>query len=168
MPPEPRFCSSCGGSIRASPGRFDCNRCHRRQWVNSKPATGALVMRDGRLLLVRRRHEPFRGWWDIPGGFLDAGEHPEAGVVREVDEETGLAVRPDRLIGIYMDRYGEGGDFTLNLYYECTVIGGTERAGDDAVEIGWFPRSAVPENVAFENGRAVLRDWLGQTGCATR
>lgn len=158
----PSFCSACGAPVVPSPGRFDCTRCHRRHFVNSKPCAGALVLRDGRVLLVRRKHPPFEGWWDVPGGFLDAGEHPEAGVVRELREETGLEVRPERLVGIYMDVYGDDGDPTMNLYYQCSVVGGEERAGDDAAEIGWFPPHALPKDIAFENARQLLIDWRGE------
>jgi len=48
------------------------------------------VVKGGRLLLVKRGVEPYKGCWDIPGGFLEAGEHPEDGAVREGQEETGL------------------------------------------------------------------------------
>jgi 8-oxo-dGTP diphosphatase len=129
--------------------------------MNSKPCAGALVVRDGRVLLVRRAFEPFAGWWDVPGGFLDAGEHPVDAVKRELKEETGLEIEPTRLVGVYMDTYGDGpdADDTMNLYYECEVVGGDLRPGDDALEIGWFGPDALPSEIAFDNGRAVLEDW---------
>jgi ADP-ribose pyrophosphatase YjhB (NUDIX family) len=130
-----------------------------RHFLNSKPCAGGLVVRDGRLLLVRRAFEPFKGWWDVPGGFLEAGEHPVDGVVRELREETGLEVRPGDLFGIYMDRYGADGHPTLNVYYRCEVVGGAERAGDDAAELGWFAPDALPDRIAFENGRQIIADW---------
>jgi ADP-ribose pyrophosphatase YjhB (NUDIX family) len=159
VPFTPRFCSACGGPVVEVEGRFDCSRCGRRHFLNSKPCVGGLVVREGRVLLVRRAFEPFEGWGDVPGGFLEADEHPADGVVRELREETGLEVRPRALFGIYMDRYGPEGDPTLNLYYECDLIGGAERPGDDAAELGWFGPDALPERIAFENGRRVLADW---------
>ena len=129
--------------------------------MNSKPCAGALVVRDGRVMLVRRAFEPFAGWWDVPGGFMDAGEHPIDAVKRELKEETGLEIEPTRLVGVYMDMYGDGpdADDTMNLYYECEVVGGELRPGDDALEIGWFGPDDLPADVAFANGRAVLDDW---------
>ena len=156
---KPRFCQACGAPVVEARGRFDCSACGRRHYLNSKPTTGALVVRDGKLLLVRRLHEPFKDWWDVPGGFLEPGEHPEAGVARELREETGLVVRPTRLFGIYMDTYGEDGDPTMSIKYECEVVGGREQAGDDAVELGWFGVDEIPENVAFASGRAAVEDW---------
>jgi 8-oxo-dGTP diphosphatase len=125
---------------------------------NSKPCGEAVVVRDGRVMLTRRAHPPLAGWWDLPGGFLEPGEHPEAGVVRELREETGLDVRPMRLLGVYMDVYGPDGDATMSLTYECEVVGGQERADDDVLEIGWFEPEALPP-FAFEHGQRVLEDW---------
>ncbi|HZQ97346.1 MAG TPA: NUDIX hydrolase [Chloroflexota bacterium] len=159
MPPEPAYCQTCGAPVVAEGDRYRCTRCARRHYVNSKPCAGALVVRDGRVLLVKRAFEPFKGWWDVPGGFLNAGEHPEEGVRRELREETGLEVEPRRLVGIYMDTYGDDGDPTLNIYYECAVVGGEPRPADDALEIGWFAPDALPEQVAFANAHALLRDW---------
>jgi ADP-ribose pyrophosphatase YjhB (NUDIX family) len=156
---KPRFCQACGGAVVEREGRFDCSSCGRRHYLNSKPTAGGVVVRDGKLLLVRREREPFKDLWDLPGGFLDAGEHPEAAVVRELREETGLEVRPTRLFGIYMDTYGDDGDATLNIYYECEVVGGREQPGDDAAALGWFGAGGIPANVAFANGRAVVEEW---------
>jgi 8-oxo-dGTP diphosphatase len=109
-------------------------------------------------LLARRAVEPFAGWWDLPGGFLEPGEHPEAGVVRELREETGLEVRPRRLIGVYMDVYGPDQEPTINLTYECEVVGGQQRAADDVAEVGWFRPEELPR-LAFGHGDRVLADW---------
>ena len=156
---KPAFCAACGSPVVEHDNRFDCTRCGRRAFLNSKPSVAAFVVRDGRLLLVKRGYEPFKGWWDVPGGFLDPGEHPEDGVKRELLEETRLLVRPDRFLGVYMDTYGDEGEPTLNLMYECSVVAGEEAAGDDAVELGWFGPDDVPENVAFESARRALAEW---------
>jgi 8-oxo-dGTP diphosphatase len=135
---------------------------------NSKPCGEALVVRaDGRVMLTRRAFEPRAGWWDLPGGFLEPGEHPEEGVVRELREETGLEVRPRRLIGIYMDVYGAEGDATMSVTYECEVVGGVERAADDVAEIGWFGPEELPP-VAFEHGERVIADWRRQSTAPPR
>jgi len=125
-----------------------------------------LAARDGRLLLVRRGIEPFRGYWDIPGGFLEEGEHPEAGAVREMREETGLEVRLTGVFGIYMDRYvyQEEQGVTLNIYFLAEVVGGKEQAGDDAAQLGWFGPEELPTRVAFDHARLVLEDWARWMG----
>ncbi len=118
-------------------------------------------MRDGCVLLVKRAVEPFKGYWDIPGGFLEAGEHPLDGMLREVREETGLEVRVRELLGVYMDRYAIEGEeiFTLNHYYIVEPVSGELRAMDDISAFEWFPLGAVSlEGIAFEHEREVLRD----------
>jgi 8-oxo-dGTP diphosphatase len=104
---------------------------------------------QGRVLLARRGIEPYRGWWDIPGGFLEAGEHPEAGAVREVAEETGLQINLTELLGIYIDTYGQSGDYTLNLCYVAELVGGQPRPASAVTELQWFDLGALPDRVAF-------------------
>jgi hypothetical protein len=102
-----KFCTTCGGPLAAaleSHGPQRCDACGAEHFRNSKPCAGALIARDGRVLLARRAVEPFKGHWDIPGGFLHENEHPEDGVRREILEETGLRVQLAGLLGIYMNR----------------------------------------------------------------
>lgn len=115
-----------------------------------------LVVRDGRVLLVRRAVEPFLDHWDLPGGFLEAGEAPEDGARREVREETGLSVRPTGLVGILMDVYGPEAQPTLSICYTAEVSGGRERPGSDAAETGWFELDALPERLAFASTKEAL------------
>lgn len=166
------FCFRCGRPTerRVVEGRErdHCPACDRTLYDNAKPCAGALVTdAQGRLLLVRRTIRPFAGFWDIPGGFLEADEHPEAGAVREVREETGLSVAIVSLLGIYMDWYAPSADPTashhsLNFYYTTRVVGGTLALNDESAEARWFERRALPpmEAIAYENGRAALADWL--------
>ena len=64
------------------------------------PAVGAIVFRDGAVLLVKRGAEPNRGRWSLPGGSLEIGETVEAGAVRETREETGVDVQPLRVLDV--------------------------------------------------------------------
>jgi ADP-ribose pyrophosphatase YjhB (NUDIX family) len=135
-----------------------CTRCGSVAYENAKPCAGALVVRDQRVLLVRRGVAPYRGWWDIPGGYLEADEHPEAGARRELREETGLRVRLGRLLGVYLDRHVR--PTTLNFYYLAAVIGGRERPADEAMALGWFAADEVPRRIAYPgHARRVLADW---------
>lgn len=162
-----RFCPRCGGLLRAceNPGeqlvRHICTVCGRIDYRNAKPCAGVLVNQDGRLLLVRRAVEPFRGYWDIPGGFLEEQELPEEGAIREVEEETGLTVAVRKLLGFYLGHYcyDEIETRTLNTYFLGHVVGGSERPGDDAAELAWFAPRALPEAIAFDHAKVVLDHW---------
>jgi ADP-ribose pyrophosphatase YjhB (NUDIX family) len=140
-----------------------CDSCGFLYWNNSRPTAGAVVEdASGRVLLGRRGIEPSKGLWDLPGGFLEPGEHPEAGMKRELWEETGLLVDPVKLLGFYMDQYGDDPhEHTLNIFYLCRVMGGEAQASDDMAELGWFAPDALPTNpeLAFQNVIKALRDW---------
>ena len=139
-----------------------CAACGAEYFRDSKPCAGALVVRQGRVLLAKRAIEPFKGCWDIPGGFLNEGEHPEDGARREILEETGLRVRLVKCHGMYMDRYGSSSaaKWTLNIYYLAEPVDDTGPcAADDASELAWFTPGELPARMAFKHEDQVLADW---------
>jgi ADP-ribose pyrophosphatase YjhB (NUDIX family) len=159
-----RFCPRCRSELRRDDQRVECSECGFVAYASSKPTAGALCEDDQRrLLLVRRAHEPFKGRWDIPGGFLEEGEHPLEGIRRELREETGLEVEPIEFLGVWMDRYGgdSTAEATLNLYWTARVIGGQPQAADDVSELRWFDADELPppDDLAFENVPLVLSAW---------
>jgi 8-oxo-dGTP diphosphatase len=105
---------------------------------------GAVVVDEGRVLLVRRGHEPLKGQWSLPGGLLEIGESLTAGVAREVLEETGLIVEPIELIEL-LDRIHNEGERVRYHYviadYLCRVTGGTLQAASDADDARWVERA---------------------------
>jgi 8-oxo-dGTP diphosphatase len=101
------------------------------------PCVGAVIKdSSGRLLLIRRGHEPGAGLWSLPGGRVEPGEAQAAALVREVREETGLIVAPGRLVG-RVERPGRGDDVYLIADYAAEVTGGELAAGDDAADARW-------------------------------
>jgi acetyl-CoA carboxylase carboxyl transferase subunit beta len=115
-------------------------------------------VRDGRVLLGRRAHDPERGRWDIPGGFLEPWELPADAAAREVLEETGLQVRIGELLTIVLDTYADR-DYTLNVYYLAEIVGGQEHPADDIAELEWFAPDELPSDLAFAHAHEVLMDW---------
>ncbi len=105
---------------------------------------GGVVVDQGRVLLVRRRSEPLKGQWSLPGGMLELGESLPAGVIREVREETGLDVEPVDLVEL-LDRIHREGDRVRYHYviadYLCRVTGGTLQAASDAESVRWVERA---------------------------
>ena len=98
---------------------------------------GAIITDDtGRLLLIKRGHEPEEGRWSLPGGRVRPGESDLEAVAREVREETGLQVEPGRLIG-EVERPGSGGTIFDIHDYAASVSGGQLEAGDDAADARW-------------------------------
>jgi ADP-ribose pyrophosphatase YjhB (NUDIX family) len=138
-------------------------RCPRCRWVfydNPVPATGAIVERGRRILLARRAAPPYRGSWDLPGGFLEAGELPERGLRRELIEELGARPTGVRFVGFFSDRYGPGGMPLLAIVF-ATRLRGTPKARSDVAEVRWFPRDRLPlRGVGFPSMRRALRQYI--------
>lgn len=105
---------------------------------------GALIVEGGKILLIRRAHEPMKGRWSIPGGLLELGESLQDGVRREVREETGLIVEPEEPIEILDRIYREEGRVRFHYVivdYLCRVTGGALQAASDAAEARWTART---------------------------
>jgi ADP-ribose pyrophosphatase YjhB (NUDIX family) len=161
-----RYCPRCGGELDQSsaPARLRCPGCGFVVHANSTPTAGAVVEDEaGRILLARRGVQPFRGMWDIPGGYLDEGEHPLDGMRRELLEETGLEVEPVHFLGAFMDFYGDSPDAnaTLNLFWSARVVTGEPVAADDVAELRWFASGEIPplRELAFTLLPRVLDAW---------
>jgi ADP-ribose pyrophosphatase YjhB (NUDIX family) len=108
---------------------------------------GAVIVRDGRVLLIRRGQAPLLGEWSLPGGVLECGETLREATVREAREETGLVVETVDMLGVY-ERIVPG-DRRVRYHYVlidflCRAVGGELRAGSDAAEVGWFTRAELP------------------------
>lgn len=127
---------------------------------NPVPATVAIVVGPRGILLCRRAAEPYRGTWDLAGGFLEADEPPERGLRREIREELGARVRRARFRAFVVDRYGRGGLPVLGLVYEVRLAGRIA-ARSDVSEVRWFARDAIPwRRIGFASIRRALRDYL--------
>jgi ADP-ribose pyrophosphatase YjhB (NUDIX family) len=105
---------------------------------------GAVAIDDGRLLLVRRRNEPGRGSWSVPGGRVDPGETVQEAVVRELLEETGVEGVCTGLIGV-AERIGDDHHFVILDYAVEVLAPAPPAAGSDALEARWVSLVDVGE-----------------------
>jgi ADP-ribose pyrophosphatase YjhB (NUDIX family) len=138
--------------------RRRCPRCGWTFYDNPVPAAVALIERRGAILLARRAAAPYRGTWDLPGGFMEAGETPLRALARELREELGVRVRGrPRLAAFFADTYGPGGFPVLGIVYRV-AIQGRPRAADDVGEVRWVARERLPlRAIRFPGLRAALR-----------
>lgn len=134
--------------------------------MSGKPVTPLLAVdglaRDsaGRVLLIRRRNEPFEGSWALPGGFVDVEEDPRDACVREMKEETGLTVAVTRLGGLYGRPGRDPRGHTVSAVYFCRVLEGEAFGGDDAAEARWFEGGELETlSLAFDH-RDILEELL--------
>lgn len=166
------FCPVCGspldrsGETVAVRDLYTCAKCGFEFWQNSKPAVGALLVRviagKPHLLFSRRGIDPYKGLWDLPGGFLKNGESPEEGLAREIREELGTTVSGLRFLAAGIDEYpredvAEEARFVLALHYRCEIpADAVLRPDDDVVEARWFALDALPREIAFASNRRIV------------
>ena len=152
-----RFCPRCGHELELrAGGHRGCPACGSSYWANSSPAVQGLLVRDGKVLIGRRKIEPRKGFWDLPGGFLEEGELPLDGLRREFLEETGLEVEPVEWVGAFIDPYDSA--YVLGLTW--IVRGdGQPVAADDVEELAWFGPDELPAEMAFASQNEIVRLW---------
>jgi 8-oxo-dGTP diphosphatase len=159
-PETVRFCLDCGGSMttRTVHGvdRRVCVACRRIHYVDPKIAVGVAVFRDDALLLVRRVMEPGRGRWALPGGWVDAGQDPREAAAKEALEEAGVVVDVGEIVEAFLNPPEDGG--ALFLLFNARWVSGELTAGDDADDVGFFPRAALPP-LAFASTSATVARW---------
>ena len=152
------FCPRCGAAVthqeKFGMVRPVCPQCGWIHFVDPKVAAAVLVEREGRVLLVRRVNEPFRGLWTLPAGFVNGGEDPAQAAERECLEETGLSVRVTRVHNVVAGKeHPRGADFVI--VYHAEVVGGELAPADDADAAEWFALDALPA-LAFRATQKVL------------
>jgi 8-oxo-dGTP diphosphatase len=159
-----RFCPADGaplGDPRPS-GGATCPECGRSWYRNSAPTVGAAIVRDGRALVTVRAIEPEKGKIDVPGGFLEVGEHPVEGLGREVREELGVEVEVEGSPALLATHtYGPGGAWVLAMGFRARILEGEPRPADDVAELRWVSTEEVDGlDFAWEHDRRFVKEAL--------
>jgi 8-oxo-dGTP diphosphatase len=159
-PASPVFCPQCATRLR--PRQVErrllpaCPGCGYIAFRDPKVvAVAVLADGDGRVWLIRRAIDPCIGQWALPGGYVDADEHPRDAAVRECREEIGCEVALDDLVGVHHARVGEGG--VVVVAYAGSVVAGSPRIGPEVLEVDRFD-PADPPPLAFATHREILAD----------
>lgn len=153
-----KFCPRCAAEVirvaKFGDVRPVCPQCGWIYFIDPKVAAAVLVEENGRVLLVRRANEPFRGLWTLPAGFVNGGEDPAEAAMRECWEETGLRVRVTRVLDVIAGQeHARGADFII--VYHANVISGYLIPADDADAAEWFARDQLPP-LAFKATQKIL------------
>ena len=169
-----RFCPVCGSSHWTEHNVKSklCADCSFTYYANPSSATAAFILRPSPLtthpsmdlLVVRRGKEPAKGTLDLPGGFVDMDETAEEGIIREIQEETGLKVPSVEYLFSIPNLYMYSGMeiHTLDMFYRVYVEPGTEaHAADDAADCQWIPLADVhPEDFGLHSISQAVRRFL--------
>lgn len=134
-----------------------------RRRYPSRPlvGAGAVVRKDGEVLLVRRRFPPNMGKWALPGGLIELGETTEAAAAREIEEETGFKVKIVGLLDVQTEVHRDPNERLEYHYvlvdYLATPIGGKMRLNQESSGYGWFTETRSKSLKMSDGTRAVLR-----------
>jgi len=152
----PIYCTRCASRLEDRPlgsgGRTVpvCPRCGAVHWIDPKLAAGCLIVREGRVLLVRRAIDPGMGRWTFPGGHVDRGETIEEAALRETREECGVEAVLGDLVGLF----SYPGRPVVIAVYRATLGPHSPEpyAGDETLEVGWFsPDEILTLPLAFRS-----------------
>lgn len=130
---------------------------------------GAVMVHEGRVLLVKRGKEPLRGRWVVPGGTVEAGESLHDALVREVREETGITVRPAEVVLVFDRIAREQGELRYHYVivdYLCDYVAGSPRAGSDADDVALVPPERLGEYDIPDTALEVVLDAFRRRGLA--
>jgi ADP-ribose pyrophosphatase YjhB (NUDIX family) len=125
------------------------------------PGVTAIILNEQGEVLLQKRSD--NHMWGMPGGAIDPGEDPADAVVREVREETGLEVVPERVIGVYGGKeavvaYPNGDQVAvISILFLCRVVGGTLQLDDDeTLELRYFPTDQLPSEMLSRHATRVM------------
>jgi 8-oxo-dGTP diphosphatase len=127
---------------------------------------GAVIVDDGRVLVVKRGTEPLKGQWSIPGGAVELGETLREAAAREVLEETGLIIEAGEVLEVFDSIYRDPGGRTQYHYvlvdFLCRRLHGESRAASDVSEARWITPAELPDLKMTPTAERVIRKALGQ------
>jgi len=158
-----RFCSLCSAELAENKeGNLGCTRCSFVNYRNPRPTATALVLHNNKLLLTKRAREPFKNWWDLPGGFLHRNETPDVGALRELKEETGLDIKIIKQFGIYTGTYPSDTEpfDIISIVYVAESPTANLGAYDDVCESRWFSKQEIPSEIAFDSNQTIIKNFL--------
>ncbi len=142
--------------------RLFCGHCNETFYENPVPATCIVTIDEAeRVLLVKRNVEPKKGFWCLPGGFVELGENPDEGALRELKEETGLDGKIEMLMGVTSSPSSQY-DTVLMIGY-LVKSSGILCTGYDASEAKWFNYKELPE-IAFKSHLMFVRIYYASYG----
>jgi len=120
-------------------------------------AVDGIVIKNGRLVVVKRKNWPYKDSYALPGGFVEFGETVESAIEREVREETGLETTIKDLLGVYSNPSRDPRGHMVSIVYALEAKGGELKAGDDASSVSLLPLKDLPD-LAFDHNR-IMKDF---------
>ncbi|OQY49871.1 MAG: hypothetical protein B6230_07385 [Desulfobacteraceae bacterium 4572_89] len=159
---EYKFCPLCKGEfekkrlIHHEPERLVCKDCNFIFYLDPKLVACTIAETKNGVVLQRRNKEPKKGYWVLPGGYVDRGETLEEAAKREFFEETGLHTKINGLLGTY----SYPGEANIIIVYHSDITGGTIRPCHESMSIDEFKKNKIPwDHLAFDTTRKALQKY---------
>ena len=134
-------------------------------YKNPKPTVDIAITDGKRVVVVKRKNNPFKGSWVLPGGFVEYGETVEKTAIREAKEETTIDIRLEGILGVYSAPDRDPRGHNISTVFVAEPVNGVPEGGDDAAEAEWREISSLQAgDLAFDHDLILkdLRSWLNQ------
>ena len=135
------------------------NPCEICSFRNPRATATALIIRNKKILLAKRLHAPFKGVWDLPGGYMNEKETPEQTMRREIKEELGVSPTELRFLNFFPGfAYWKGEKFPiLSLVFKVTLPQKTLTKSEENSALQWFSKKELPRKIAFDSNNVILQ-----------
>ena len=133
------------------------------EYKNPTPTVDVILERESKILMVRRKKDPYKDHLALPGGFVNEGETVEDAMKREAMEETSLEIHPIDVLGVYSDPRRDPRKHIVTVVFVGIIVSGDLRANDDAASIEWIQLGSIDQlqqqrMLAFDHAQ-ILRDY---------
>lgn len=162
--PAYKFCPFCGRKLKLKDDegkkRKFCKSCGWTYYPHVSCAVAAVIVKDTKMLMVKRAREPYKNTWMFPAGFVDYGEHPLETLAREVKEETGLKVKEAILMEIVQTKDDPRAPGHFCFFYKVNVSGGRIKTNkEENKEIAWFSLKRPPK-IGWQAHKYIYKKFL--------
>ena len=162
--PDYQYCPFCGRQLifRTTPEkeRLYCTACDWTYYPHIATSVGAIIQKDNQVLLVKRDIEPFKGYWQLPAGFIEYGEHPHTALEREVEEETGLQVKDIEFFQLFQVNDDPREPGHLFLSFKTKVSSGSISTDENEnSDIAWHSLDDLPP-IGWHSHQAILKSLI--------
>ena len=133
------------------------------EYKNPTPTVDVILERESKILMVRRKKDPYKDHLALPGGFVNEGETVEDAMKREAMEETSLEIHPIDVLGVYSDPRRDPRKHIVTVVFVGIIVSGDLRANDDAASIEWIQLDSIDQlqqqkMLAFDHAQ-ILQDY---------